>query len=69
MLPMHKAFTALMLLASLPGCGLVSTQAVYEQIRAQERSQDAGSGAAPGPKLPPYELYQKERSVLSPQTR
>ena len=66
---MYKALTALMLLTSLPGCGLVSTQGVYEEIRAQERSKDAGSGATPGPKLPPYDQYQKERSVLSPETR
>ena len=67
--PMRKALTSFLLLTFLQGCSLVSTQAVYEEIRAQQRSKDAGSGAAPVTKLPPYDQYQKERSVLSPQTR
>jgi hypothetical protein len=44
----------------------VSPQAVYEEIRAQEKAKAVGSGTVPGHKLPPYDAYQKERSVLSP---
>jgi hypothetical protein len=64
---MHKTCMALTLLLGLTGCGLTSTQAVYEEIRAQERAKAVGSGAAPASPLPPYDRYQKERSVLSPE--
>ena len=57
---------ALILSLTLSACGLVSTQAVYEEIRAQEKAKAVGSGAAPGQKLPNYDAYKKERSVLSP---
>ena len=42
------------------GCGLVSTQSVYEGFRTQQRIKDAGS--SPGPDaLGSYDAYQKER--------
>ena len=66
---MNKALIPLTLLTALSGCSLVSTQAVYEEIRAQERAKAVGSGAAPGTRLLPYDQYQKERSVLSPEPR
>ena len=66
---MNRTVIALALLAALSGCGLVSTQAVYEEIRAQEKAKAVGSGTAPAGKLPPYDQYQKERSVLSPESR
>jgi hypothetical protein len=66
---MNKALIALSLLGALSGCGLVSTQAVYEEIRAQEKAKSLGSGAAPETQLPPYDQYQKERSALSPKIR
>jgi hypothetical protein len=66
---MNKTVIALLLLVALSGCGLVSTQAVYEEIRAQEKAKAVGSASAPGSKLPPYDQYQKERSALSPETR
>ena len=65
---MPKLFFALTLLTGLTACGLVSTQAVYEEIRAQEKAKAVGSGAAPAGKLPPYDQYQQERSVLSPES-
>lgn len=66
---MNRTVIALTLLTGLSGCSLVSTQAVYEEIRAQEKAKAVGSGAAPAGKLPPYDEYQKERSVLSPESR
>jgi hypothetical protein len=45
----------------------VSTQAVYEEIRAQQKAKAVGSGTTPDNKLPPYDQYQKERSGLSPE--
>ena len=66
---MNQAFIALTLLGTLSGCALVSTQAVYEEIRAQERAKAVGSGGAPGTQLRPYDQYQKERSVLSSEIR
>ncbi|MGV0984866.1 MAG: hypothetical protein ACOYB2_09945 [Limnohabitans sp.] len=66
---MNKTVIAMTLLCALSGCGLVSTQAVYEEIRAHEKAKAVGSGAAPAGKLPPYDQYQKERSVLSPESR
>ena len=63
---MKKALLVLALPFVLSACGLVSTQAVYEEIRAQEKAKAVGSGTAPAHKLPPFDAYQKERSVLSP---
>ena len=34
---MNKALIALTLSGCLSGCGLISTQGVYEEIRAQEK--------------------------------
>ncbi|MBP8148505.1 MAG: hypothetical protein KAY21_02185 [Limnohabitans sp.] len=65
MTPHLKALMTLAMLCGLPGCGLVSTQAVYEEIRAQEKAKAVGSGAAPSNSLPRYDSYQKERSELS----
>ena len=62
-----KPLFTLALLTALSGCGLVSTQGVYEEIRAQEKAKAVGNGNAPSNKLPPYDQYQKERSGLSPQ--
>ncbi len=64
-----KILLAFTQLAVLSGCGLVSTQAVYEEIRAQDKSKSVGSGTSSGNKLPPYDQYQKERSVLLPEPR
>lgn len=62
---MNKALISLILSVGLSGCGLISTQGVYEEIRAQEKAKAVGSDAAPKNQLPPYDRYQKERSVLS----
>lgn len=66
---MNKALIALTLLGGLSACSLISTQGVYEEIRAQERAKAVGCGTAPGTPLPSYDQYQKERSVLSPDPR
>ncbi len=66
---MPQLFLALTLLTGLTDCGLVSTQAVYEEIRAQEKAKAVGTGAAPSNGLPRYDQYQKERSGLNPEAR
>jgi hypothetical protein len=65
---MTKASCVALMLSGLSGCGLVTTQAVYEEIRAQEKSKAVGTGALPPRPLPEYDTYQKERSGLSTQT-
>ncbi len=66
---MSKRLIALPLLLGLTACGLTSTQAVYEEIRAQERAKAVGTSVPPGTRLPRYDQYQKERSNLSPENR
>ncbi|MEY3613365.1 MAG: hypothetical protein RJB14_3087 [Pseudomonadota bacterium] len=66
---MPKHLLALGLLCSLTACGLTSTQAVYEQIRAQERAKAVGTSVLPGTGLPPYDAYQKERTDPKPPGR
>lgn len=66
---MNKVLFALSLLTGLSGCGLTSTQAVYEGVRAQEKAKAVGTNPAPGSGLPRYDQYQQERSVLSPDKR
>ena len=60
---------ALPLLTCLSACGLTSTQAVYEEIRAQERAKAVGTSLPPGTGLPRYDTYQKERGQLAPESR
>ena len=66
---MIQRFLTLALLGSLTACGLTSTQAVYEQIRAQERAKAVGTSVPPGTGLPPYDAYQKERAEQKPPAR
>ena len=66
---MPKHLLILGLLGSLTACGLTSTQAVYEQIRAQERAKAVGTSVPPGTGLPPYDAYQKELSDPKPPAR
>jgi hypothetical protein len=62
---MNKILIGLTLLTGLSGCGLVTTQAVDEEIRAQKNAKTVGTGAAPSQPLPRYNAYEKERSQLS----
>ena len=66
---MSKWLVALALLLGLSGCGLTSTQAVYEEIRAQEKAKAVGTSTPPNQGLPRYNQYQKEHSGLSPEPR
>ena len=66
---MNKTVIALPLLYVLTGCGPVSTKAVYEEIRAQEKAKAVGTSSPPNQGLPRYDQYQKERSGLSPEPR
>jgi hypothetical protein len=66
---MRFLIMALSLLTSLSGCGLTSSQAVYDEIRAQERAKAVGTSVPPGTGLPRYDQYQKERSQLAPESR
>ena len=50
----------------LGGCGLISTQSMYEGFRTQQRIKDAGSPQPPE-SLGSYDAYEKEREkVKSP---
>jgi uncharacterized protein YceK len=60
---MNKILIGLALLTGLSGCGLISTQAVYEEIRAQEKAKAVGTGVSPS--LPRYHRYDKERGQLA----
>jgi len=67
---MPKSLPITMVLLALPliGCGLVSTQSVYDGFRTQQRIKDAGSPQPPDA-LGSYEAYEKERGkVKSPTT-
>jgi hypothetical protein len=66
---MNPTHITLALLMSLSGCSFVSTQAVYEEIRAQEKAKAVGTDAAPRKALPRHDLYEKERSQLAAQPR
>ena len=59
---MYKLLPITIALLALPlgGCGLVSTQSVYEGFRTQQRIKDAGSPQPPE-SLGSYDAYQKER--------
>lgn len=52
--------TVVFLAVPLGGCGLVTTQSVYEGFRTQQRIKDAGSQVSPDA-LGSYDAYQKER--------
>lgn len=66
---MNQILIGLTLLTGLSGCGLVSPQAVYDEIRAQEKAKAVGTGAASIPALPRYDHYEKERGQLSTEPR
>jgi uncharacterized lipoprotein len=66
---MTQRLISLALLLGLSACGLTSTQAVYEEIRAQERAKAVGTSVPPGTGLPRYDQYQKERGNLAPEAR
>jgi hypothetical protein len=59
---MSKMFSPVVVLLVLPlgGCGLVTTQSVYEGFRTQQRIKDAGSKVS-SDALGSYGAYQKER--------
>jgi len=56
LLPIAIAVLAL----PLGGCGLISTQSMYEGFRTQQRIKDAGSPQPPE-SLGSYDAYEKER--------
>jgi hypothetical protein len=66
---MTQRLISLALLLGLSACGLTSTQAVYEEIRAQERAKAVGTSVPPGTGLPRYDQDQKERDNLAPEAR
>jgi hypothetical protein len=59
-MPKLLPITIVLLALPLGGCGLISTQSVYEGFRTQQRIKDAGTQATPDP-LGSYDAYQKER--------
>jgi hypothetical protein len=59
-MPKLLPITIVLLALPLGGCGLISTQSIYEGFRTQQRIKDAGSPQSPG-SLGSYDAYEKER--------
>jgi len=59
-MPKLLPITIVLLALPLGGCGLISTQSVYEGFRTQQRIKDAGSPQPPE-SLGSYDAYEKER--------
>ena len=66
---LRNRLVVLSMLLGLQGCGLIKPQALYEQIRAQEKAKAVGTPDASRTGLPGYDRYEKERTVLSPSGR
>jgi len=65
-MPNLLPITIALLAMPLGGCGLISTQSMYEGFRTQQRIKDAGSPQPPE-SLGSYNAYEKEREkVKSP---
>ena len=47
----------------LTGCGVISSQSVYEGVRSQQKANNAGVEPKQ-PTLPSYQQYEKERDEL-----
>ena len=60
-MPKLLPITIALLALPLGGCGLISTQSIYEGFRTQQRIKDAGSQVSPDA-LGSYDAYQKERN-------
>ena len=54
------------LVLGLQGCGIIQPQAIYEEIRTQERALAVGQSAVPRTDLPRYDQYEKARQQLAP---
>ncbi len=48
----------------LAGCGVISSQSVYEGVRSTQKGKSSGP-VPEKPELPPYDEYEKERSRIS----
>jgi hypothetical protein len=59
-MPKLLPITIALLALPLGGCGLISTQPIYEGFRTQQRIKDAGS-PQPSESLGSYDAYEKER--------
>lgn len=51
------------LVVLLSGCGVISSQSVYEGVRSQQKANNAGKEPKQ-PTLPTYQQYEKEREEL-----
>jgi hypothetical protein len=55
---------SLVLATNLVACGLVSSQSVYEGVRATQKARSTGTEPQPR-ELPTYDDYQREREKVS----
>jgi len=62
---MTKLFLACLTLL-IAGCGVVTSQSIYEGFRTQQSVKDAGT-QQPSEKMGSYDAYEKEREKLKPQ--
>ena len=52
---------AVLLAAGMTGCGVISSQSVYEGVRSTEKARAVVTDKSRS-ELPPYDQYQKERA-------
>jgi hypothetical protein len=62
-----KKHTAILLTLLLTGCGMVTSQSVYEGFRTQQSVRDAGAPPTPADSMGSYDAYEKERQKLKSQ--
>jgi len=58
-----RLFAFIFVLMGCAGCGVISSQSVYEGVRSQQKANNAGVEPKQ-PTLPSYQQYEKERDTL-----
>jgi hypothetical protein len=58
-----RTYIAILGFTLLTGCGVISQQSVYEGVRDQQKTNNAGVEPKQ-PTLPSYQQYEKERDGL-----
>ena len=61
-----KKLFAVCLPILLTGCGVVTSQSVYEGFRTQQNVKEAGTTQPSPAKMGTYDAYEKEREKLKP---
>lgn len=59
----YQILFGLVALCCLSGCGLISSQSIYEGVRGNDKAKTTGTTQKPS-HLPTYDQYEKERELL-----